>query len=197
MGVEAQAVTDFAVPKVTTNDSGSASREPLARQAGQPQGNLASRAAVLPPGEHTGRLSSTPDLLERDLQAKCVAWWNKSGLSGLLFHVPNEGKRGRLEAAALGALGVMAGVADFVLLLPEGRVHLIELKRPGGTQSTEQYRFEAAAKAMGHTYDIAQSLDDFKAVVFGASRWWSTSADGHLQRPASSLLEIGAAIPLP
>ena len=124
------------------------------------------------------------DLLERDLQAKCVAWWNKSGLPGLLFHVHNEGKRNRLEAASLAALGVMAGVADLVMLLPNGRVHLIELKRPGGTQSTEQYRFEAAARAMGHTYDLAYSLNDFKAVVLGA----------HL---GNSLLEIGAALPLP
>ena len=47
------------------------------------------------------------DLLERDLQAKCVAWWNKSGLPGLLFHVHNEGKRNRLEAASLAALDVL------------------------------------------------------------------------------------------
>lgn len=104
-------------------------------------------------------------ILERDLQAKCVAWWNQSGLSGLLFHVPNEGKRGRLEAAALGALGVMAGVSDFVLLLPNGKTHLIELKTPSGEQSDEQLRFEHNAYVLGHTYQVVRSLDDFIASV--------------------------------
>ena len=136
-------------------------------------------------------MSSTisDELLERDLQARCVGWWNESDLPGLLFHVRNEGKRSRLEAASLAALGVVAGVADFILLLPNGRVHLIELKRPGGTQSNEQHRFEVAAKAMGHTYDVVQSLWQFSVSVVDAIE----ACDA----PSASLLEIGAALPLP
>lgn len=130
----------------------------------------------------------TGDLLERDLQAKCVAWWNQSGLPGLLFHVPNEGKRNRLEAASLAALGVMAGVADFVLLLPNGRVHLIELKSESGTMNPEQQAFMAAACALGHTYSVVRTLTEFRWDVASATRY---------SEPVGSLLEIGAAIPLP
>ena len=138
----------------------------------------------------------SPELLERDLQAKCVAWWHQSGLLGLLFHVPNEGKRNRIEAASLAALGSVAGVSDFVLLLPGGRVHLIELKRPGGTQSEEQRRFEAAASAMGHTYDLINSLEDFKAAVIGACRW-SLDSLRWWQQTDGSVLEIHQPSPLP
>lgn len=136
-------------------------------------------------------------LLERDLQAKCVAWWNGAGLPGILFHVPNEGKRSRLEAAALRALGVVAGAPDFVLLLPRGRVHLIELKAENGTQSPEQIAFESSAEDLDHTYSIVYTLAHFVADVCGAARWWSDGEDGHRQPVASSVVEIGQAFPLP
>lgn len=137
------------------------------------------------------------ELLERDLQARCVTWWHQSGLPGLLFHVPNEGKRNRLEAASLAALGIVAGVADFVLLLPNGRVHLIEIKRPGCTQSTDQHRFEVAARELNHSYDVVHSLGEFSGSVLDAMAWWAEGIDEPYDDLSRSVLEIGAALPLP
>lgn len=113
-------------------------------------------------------MMATRELRERALQAECVAWWNQASLPGLLFHVPNEGKRTRIEAASLRALGVVAGAPDFVLLLPYFQVCLIELKAEGGELSEAQLDFKANAEAMWHDYNVCWSLNDFKRVVAGA-----------------------------
>lgn len=131
------------------------------------------------------------DLLERDLQAKCVAWWNDAGLPGILFHVPNEGKRTRLEAAALRALGVVAGAPDFVLLLEGGLCACIELKTMSGMVSPEQERFEERCVALEHPYRVVRSLEEFKKAV---------CAEAELARfylGQGSLLEIEKALRVP
>lgn len=59
----------------------------------------------------------------------------------LLYHVPNGGKRGKRQAAALKRQGVNAGVPDLVLPVPRGGFHglYIELKRrEGGRVSSDQ-----------------------------------------------------------
>lgn len=104
-------------------------------------------------------------LLERDLQAKCVAWWNSAGLPGILFHVPNEGKRSRLEAASLRAMGVVAGVADLVLVLRGGRSVFIELKAEAGDLSPSQRDFRHNAIALGSAYFVIRSVEAFRLLV--------------------------------
>ena len=48
-----------------------------------------------------------------------------------LYHIPNGGKRGKIEAARFKAMGVKAGVPDLCLPVPMGRYHglYIEMKR--------------------------------------------------------------------
>lgn len=57
-----------------------------------------------------------------------------------LFHVPNGGKRGRVEAALLRAQGVRPGVPDYSLPVPSGGYHglMFELKKHDGQLSGEQ-----------------------------------------------------------
>ena len=45
--------------------------------------------------------------------------------------VPNGGQRGKIEAARMKGLGVLAGVSDLLVFWAPGRVALIELKAPG------------------------------------------------------------------
>lgn len=61
---------------------------------------------------------------------------------GLLFHVPNGGKRSMATARRLKAEGVKAGVPDLCLPVARGGWHglFIELKRAGGGRATEQQR---------------------------------------------------------
>lgn len=71
-----------------------------------------------------------------------------------VFAVPNGGQRNLREAARLKAQGVLAGVSDLILLMPNGKVYCIELKNPNGKgrQSPSQREFEETVRAFGHTY---------------------------------------------
>jgi hypothetical protein len=76
---------------------------------------------------------------EHNIQTQCVEWFNTEfpNLKGRLFAVPNGGRRDKRTAAKLKAEGVVAGVSDLILLLPNKSYGalLIELKTPKGRQS--------------------------------------------------------------
>ena len=108
---------------------------------------------------------------EHRLQCACVRWFRLQypQLSRLLFAVPNGGVRDAVTGARLKAEGVVAGVADLILLTPsaDGSAHslCLELKTTSGRQSDSQREFQAAAEAAGNSYVIIRSLDDFIAEV--------------------------------
>lgn len=83
-----------------------------------------------------------------------------------VFAVPNGGSRNLREAVNLKAQGVLAGVSDLILLLPNRKVYFIELKNPNGKgrQSPAQREFEENVRAMGHEYliwDKWQQVEQF------------------------------------
>lgn len=108
---------------------------------------------------------------EHRLQCACVRWFRYQypQLYLLLFAVPNGGARDAVTGARLKAEGVVAGIADLILLTPsaDGSAHslCLELKTASGRQSDSQREFQAAAAAAGNRYVIIRSLDDFIAEV--------------------------------
>ena len=86
----------------------------------------------------------------------------------LAFHVGNGGYRRRTEAAILKGLGVRAGVADIVIVLPGGRVGFIELKAPGGRLSEAQRGFRDSVRDLGAVWGICSSVDSVQDLV---QRW--------------------------
>ena len=105
-------------------------------------------------------------MLEDKLQSDCFKWhWNAyPGHRRLLFHVPNGGQRNAIEGAKLKAMGVVAGVAD-LLLIHKGRLYAIELKTETGVQSKAQKIWQSTVEAVGARYYIVCSLDEFKDVI--------------------------------
>lgn len=109
--------------------------------------------------------------LEENLQAACVKWFRIQypQYNGLLFHVPNGGRRNLKEATRLKAEGVVAGVADLILLVPrieEGCKSMwhalcIEMKKKGGYQSPEQKDWQKKVEGHGYKYAVCRSLDEF------------------------------------
>ena len=59
----------------------------------------------------------SPSDEEHKIQTTCVKWFNITHpkLKGLLFAVPNGGRRDKVTAAKLKEEGVVAGVADLIL----------------------------------------------------------------------------------
>tara|TARA_R110000822_G_scaffold41920_2_gene114472 strand:+ start:216 stop:551 length:336 start_codon:yes stop_codon:yes gene_type:complete len=78
-----------------------------------------------------------------------------------IFHVPNGGKRSMTEAIRMKAEGVMAGIPDLCLVMPEGKMIWIELKRrKGGTVSKVQKEIHARLEALGHIVIIGYGAKD-------------------------------------
>jgi hypothetical protein len=78
----------------------------------------------------------------------------------VIFAVPNGGLRTKAEAARLKWTGVLAGVLDLVLLLPDARCGLWETKTPRGRLSEDQQHFIIRLMALGHRWAIVRDIDD-------------------------------------
>jgi hypothetical protein len=85
----------------------------------------------------------------------------------VLFAIPNGGRRGKVEAAIMKGEGVVAGVADLFLMLPNAAHSglFVEVKTPKGRQSDSQKEFERKAQERGYRYAVCRTLDEFRQVV--------------------------------
>ena len=117
---------------------------------------------------------------EHKIQCACVKWfaYQHPELAGLLFAVPNGGARSKATAGKLKAEGVVAGVADLILMVPRFKkcVHdvgwsntihglCIEMKTAKGKQSPEQKAWQEKVWAQGYEYAVCRSLDDFMNTI--------------------------------
>ena len=116
----------------------------------------------LEPGFDPGSGELTEDELQRD-----VARFLETAAPEA-FHIPNGGKRRRIEAAILRGRGVKAGVPDWCVPLAGGRCGWIELKTDEGGLSDAQRAFHGLLKALEHDVVIARSV----AAVEDALRRW-------------------------
>ena len=98
-----------------------------------------------------------------------------------IFAVPNGGLRSKAEAAKLKWTGVLAGVLDLVLVLPEGRCAFWETKTPRGRLSDDQREFIAALEALGQRWALVRSIDDARdelarlGVLTREAREWASA----------------------
>ena len=106
---------------------------------------------------------------EHLLQCACVRWfaYQWPEYRGILFAVPNGGARSKATAGKLKAEGVVAGVADLLLLVPSRGFHglCVEMKTEMGRQSPEQKEWQAKAEAAGYKYVVCHSLDEFMETI--------------------------------
>lgn len=115
---------------------------------------------------------------EHQLQVKCVKWFNYQypNLRGLLFAIPNGGRRDETTAKKLKAEGVVAGVADLFLAIPRYKlggsytVHhglFIEMKTEdkGSRQRPSQREFEGNVRMMRYDYHIVRTFDEFVELI--------------------------------
>lgn len=107
---------------------------------------------------------------EAKIQAECFRWaWNEHPETRrLLFHVENEDAHGNLiEGARRRAMGLVAGVADLILLMPRGPFHglMIEMKTLTGAQKERQRTWQALVEKQGYKYTLCRSLAQFKQII--------------------------------
>src|SRR5580765_5036876 len=111
-------------------------------------------------------------MAEFQLQTNVVGLLRYCGRKDVVwFAVPNGEWRTPGAGARLKATGVVAGVADLVLII-KGRAYLLELKTAKGRLSPEQIAFAEAARAAGGVYAIARTPEEAKQILasWGALR---------------------------
>lgn len=121
---------------------------------------------------------SSRQISEHEIHLKAWQWVQKTYPSLLIFHVPNGENRNVATAVKLKRMGVLPGVADFLIFF-HGVCVAIELKDGGGKQSAAQEKFQARWTGLGHWYEIARSLEDFQRIVqsyYGVAPWAIQSA---------------------
>lgn len=116
----------------------------------------------------TTRKPSTDE--EHRIQCSCVRWFTLKypQYRGLLFAVPNGGRRDAVTGAKLKAEGVIAGVSDLIFLKRNSRYCglLIEMKKPKGKQSESQKEWERIINTSGEfKYVRCHSFDQFRHEV--------------------------------
>ena len=110
-----------------------------------------------------------PDDEEHRLQSACVRWFRLKyrRYAGLLYAVPNGGRRDAATGARLKDEGVLAGVSDLNLDLPNRYYHglRIEMKARDGRQRQTQRQYQQAVEAAGYRYVICRDLETFTLLV--------------------------------
>ena len=81
------------------------------------------------------------------------------------FHVPNGGLRNKKVGAKLKAMGVMAGVADLIILTNQPAIVFIELKTKKGRQQPTQKVFQDKVESLGFDYHIIKGDNPFQVVA--------------------------------
>ena len=106
---------------------------------------------------------------ESNIQINCVRWFRLAypKLRTLLCAIPNGGARDAVTGAILKAEGVVAGVADLILFVPnqQSPYLCIEMKTPKGRQSDAQKEWQKSVESVGAKYVVCRSLDDFMQAV--------------------------------
>lgn len=114
---------------------------------------------------NTERHRKRPSDEEHRIQCACVQWFRLRypHYRHNLFAVPNGGRRDEVTAGKLKAEGVLAGVADLILLKSNADYGalLIEMKTAKGRQSDTQIEWQKLIEKDGYKYVVCRSLDDF------------------------------------
>ena len=96
-------------------------------------------------------------MTEQQLQAQCFQWhWNTYPSERRMLYHTNNNSLHLVSGIENKAIGVIAGVSDFTLIIPN-RVIFIELKLPGGVQSSAQKLRMHLVQDRNHIYVVIGS----------------------------------------
>lgn len=111
------------------------------------------------------KIRKPPSDVEHQTQVACVNWFRLKypKLRNVLFAIPNGGRRDKKTGTTLKEEGVVAGVADLILLKRNQRYGAlcVEMKTKSGSQSETQKKWQKEVEATGNKYVVCRSLDEF------------------------------------
>jgi hypothetical protein len=83
----------------------------------------------------------------------------------LVFHVPNGGKRSKQTARLMKRLGLMPGVFDLTMILPDGRHVYLEAKVGKNDLTEDQDIFKNQLILRGIPYVVFRNLADIETFI--------------------------------
>ena len=88
-------------------------------------------------------------------------------LATLLFHPKNEGHGDRIAGAIAKAEGVVPGVPDLILAIPNANhcMLCVEMKTMKGRQSESQKRYQRMAETATAEYHVCRDVNTFQDIV--------------------------------
>jgi len=117
--------------------------------------------------EDNNFLPVTQEQTEGRIQSDCFQWFNNTFpfLRGLMYHVPNGGKRSPQEANQFKAMGVVAGVPDLEFHFWR-RTFFLECKTPQGKLSKKQVKIHQILDQHGFRVFVFRSLEEFQTIIW-------------------------------
>lgn len=110
------------------------------------------------------------ELSENAIQAQIVkAYTNEHCLIHhnprcLILSIPNGGTRNVIEAMTMKSTGLLPGASDLIVI-HNGILMWVEVKTETGKLSKEQLSFQSRVEALGYTYRVVRSLEQFKKII--------------------------------
>ena len=100
---------------------------------------------------------------EDKLQAECFQWFHNTypQFRGLLYAVPNGGKRDKITANKMRATGLVPGIPDLQAHY-KGKTIFFELKTDKGRVSVEQFKIHNKLVDQDFSVFIIRRLGEFK-----------------------------------
>lgn len=107
---------------------------------------------------------------EHDLQKSCVQWFRYTypKYAKLLMAIPNGARRTKFERTQALEEGLVAGLPDLFLAVPNKKMHglWIEMKNgKAGRVSDKQTEMIQKLWEQGYDVRIARTFDDFETIV--------------------------------
>jgi len=112
-------------------------------------------------------------IYEDEIQHQIYIWFNntycldfpKGNLNRcIIYAIPNGGSRNILEAKKFKNTGVLSGVYDLVVIIPN-KVIFVELKAPDGRLSDNQKDFKKRVEQLGFMCTECWSFEEFKVMI--------------------------------
>lgn len=106
---------------------------------------------------------------EHHLQVECVRWFRfKHSKDGIIYAIPNGGKRDHTTAAEMKAEGVVSGVPDLHIPVPRNGYASLYIEMKNGKEgrlSEHQKEMIDKLRNLGNKVEVARTFDEFKEVV--------------------------------
>ena len=108
---------------------------------------------------------------EESIQQSIIIWYNNNyslkshNPRGLIFSVPNDTKN-YMELKRKKNTGLLSGVSDLIVILPNSKILFIEVKSVANKQQPDQIEFQERVEKLNYKYYVIYSLTQFQQIIW-------------------------------